>query len=118
MADTVAEVKDATKASPEKQKEEKKVEAVDEDSKTSENGDDKPRENGTSDDASEESKDTEPESTENGDVAASPVASAKRKSGAGDAPELTPEKKAKVDDKAKADKVDSAEANGEAEATA
>ncbi|XP_012280754.1 zinc finger E-box-binding homeobox 1 [Orussus abietinus] len=124
MADT--EPKETKIAStPEKkvvEEEKKVVEEVDEDSKTSENGDVKEaKENGSVEEKDVEEK--EAESTENGDSTETPAVDAgciKRKSAAGlevaadtSADGASPEKKAKLEEKPV-----EAESNGDAEAKA
>lgn len=123
MADT--ETKETkVPATPEKkvvEEEKKVVQEVDEDSKTSENGEAKDtKENGSSEEKEVDEK--EAESTENGDSTDAPVDSCciKRKSTApSDAAEETatdgasPEKKSKLEEKCA-----ETESNGEAEATA
>ncbi|XP_015429737.1 PREDICTED: uncharacterized protein LOC107186396 [Dufourea novaeangliae] len=123
MADT--ETKDTKVAStPEKkvvEEEKKPIQEVDEDSKTSENGEAKEtKENGANEE--KELNDKEPESTENGDSTDAPVDNCciKRKSTAlSDTTEDTatdvasPEKKKKLDEKCA-----ETESNGEAETTA
>lgn len=122
MADT--ETKDTKVATtPEKkvvEEEKKTVQEVDEDSKTSENGDVKEtKENGSNEE--KESEEKKVESTENGDPTDAPVDSCiKRKSTAlSDGKEdaatdgASPEKKTKLEEKCA-----ETESNGEAEATA
>lgn len=124
MADT--EAKDTKVATtPEKkvvEEEKKPVQEVDEDSKTSENGDvaKETKENGSSEEKEPEEK--EVESTENGDSTDAPVDSCciKRKSttvsdGTEDAATdgASPEKKTRLEEKCA-----ETESNGEAEATA
>lgn len=113
MADSVVEKKETTVATPEKEVEKPTPELDDEDSKTSENGDAKLKENGEKPANGEEAKDSE-----NGDSTDAPAEDAcpvKRKSAGGDAPDGTPaegaspEKKAKLEEKAAAE----TESNGE-----
>lgn len=120
MADTVADTKETVAGTPEK-KEVEKVEQTDEDSKASENGLEKLKENGTTDEKEGAGDSKDSETTENGESTDSAEVGAKRKSEGGDAPDgtlpegVSPEKKAKLEEKAEAQ---APTENGEAEAVA